>query len=32
MLYLQEASHCPHDDAPEAANAALLEWMRTLEA
>ncbi|KAL3702004.1 hypothetical protein R1sor_020026 [Riccia sorocarpa] len=24
-----QAGHCPHDEAPEAANAAIVEWMQT---
>ena len=26
-----EAGHCPHDEVPEQVNAALLEWLNTLE-
>ena len=30
LVTVDNGSHCPHDDAPEAVNAALLEWMATL--
>jgi len=27
-----QAGHCPHDEAPEQANRALLEWLAALDA
>ena len=29
---IDEAGHCPHDDAPAIVNASLLAWVRKLEA
>ncbi|BFI03376.1 hypothetical protein MPTK1_1g03260 [Marchantia polymorpha subsp. ruderalis] len=26
-----QAGHCPHDEAPEAANKAIVDWMRSVE-
>ncbi|TVU28163.1 hypothetical protein EJB05_19672, partial [Eragrostis curvula] len=31
VVHLQ-AGHCPHDEAPEQANAALLEWLASIDA